>query len=42
MRMVEDYALPAYLKQRLQLVEKEIRSVFEDEKVQQKGLSDFM
>ncbi|MCX6768482.1 MAG: hypothetical protein NTY83_01405, partial [Candidatus Micrarchaeota archaeon] len=42
MRMVDDYALPAYLKQRLELVEKEIRSVFEDEKIQQKGLSDFM
>ena len=42
MKMVDDYALPAYLKQRLQLVEREIKSVFEDEKVQQKGLSDFM
>ncbi len=42
MRMVEDYALPAYLKQRLELVEKEIKSVFEDEKIEQKGLSDFM
>ncbi len=42
MRMVDDYGLPPYLKQRLELVEKEIRSVFEDEKIEQKGLSDFM
>lgn len=42
MRMIDEYGLPFYLKQRLQLVEKEIDSVFRDEKVEQKGLSDFM
>ncbi len=42
MRMIDEYALPAYLKQRLELVEKEIASVFQDEKVEQKGLSEFM
>lgn len=42
MKMVDDYGLPVYLKQRLELVEREIKSVFEDEKMEQKGLSDFM
>ncbi|MDD5096002.1 MAG: DNA polymerase II large subunit [Candidatus ainarchaeum sp.] len=42
MRMIDEYGLPSYLKQRLELVEKEIDSVFRDEKVEQKGLSDFM
>ncbi|MFA5411908.1 MAG: DNA polymerase II large subunit [Candidatus Micrarchaeia archaeon] len=42
MRMIDEYGLPFYLKQRLELVEKEIDSVFRDEKVEQKGLSDFM
>jgi DNA polymerase II large subunit len=41
-RMVEEYSLPAYLAQRLELLEKEISSIFEDEKVKQTGLSDFM
>ncbi len=40
--MVEKYALPAYLGQRLALLEKEIHSVFEDDKIKQTGLSDFM
>ncbi|MEM4272426.1 MAG: hypothetical protein QXH30_02455, partial [Candidatus Bilamarchaeaceae archaeon] len=40
--MVEKYALPAYLGQRLALLEKEINSIFEDDKVRQTGLSDFM
>ena len=40
--MAEEYGLPDYLKQRLKLVEAEIKSVFEDENVQQTGLSDFM
>ncbi len=40
--MVERYGLPAYLKQRLQLLESDIASVFEDEKCKQYGLSDFM
>lgn len=41
-RMVEEYSLPSYLAQRLELLEKEIGSVFEDEKIKQTGLSDFM
>jgi DNA polymerase II large subunit len=40
--MVTKYALPAYLGQRLALLEKEINSVFEDDKIKQTGLSDFM
>ena len=40
--MVEDYGLPAYLKQRLELLEADIKSVFQDEKIKQTGLSDFM
>jgi DNA polymerase II large subunit len=40
--IVARYELPAYLKQRLELVEKEIRSIFEDDKVKQKGLADFL
>lgn len=40
--IVERYDLPDYLKQRLELVEKEIKSIFEDDKVKQMGLSDFL
>ncbi|MFH1785241.1 MAG: DNA polymerase II large subunit [Candidatus Micrarchaeota archaeon] len=40
--IVEKYELPAYLKQRLELVEREIRSIFEDDKIKQMGLSDFL
>ncbi|MBU0586170.1 DNA polymerase II large subunit, partial [Candidatus Micrarchaeota archaeon] len=40
--MVDEYGLPAYLKQRILLIEKEIASIFEDEKVKQTGLADFM
>ncbi len=40
--MVEEYSLPNYLGQRLELLEKEIGSIFEDEKIKQTGLSDFM
>jgi DNA polymerase II large subunit len=40
--IVERYGLPPYLSQRLELVEKEIRSIFEDDKVKQMGLSDFL
>ncbi|MEW6721979.1 MAG: DNA polymerase II large subunit [Candidatus Micrarchaeota archaeon] len=36
------YDLPVYLKQRLVLVEKEIKSIFEDDKAKQMGLSDFL
>ncbi len=41
-KIVEEYDLPVYLKQRLELVEKEIKSIFEDEKVKQLGLADFI
>jgi DNA polymerase II large subunit len=41
-RMVSDYSLPNYLAQRLELLEQEIASIFEDEKMKQTGLSDFM
>jgi DNA polymerase II large subunit len=41
-RMVEEYSLPSYLGQRLELLEREIGSIFEDEKIKQTGLSDFM
>ena len=40
--IVERYDLPDYLKQRLELLEKEIKSIFEDDKVKQMGLSDFL
>ncbi|MCI0503691.1 DNA polymerase II large subunit [Candidatus Micrarchaeota archaeon] len=40
--IVARYDLPAYLKQRLELVEREIKSIFEDDKVKQMGLSDFL
>ena len=41
-KIVEEYDLPIYLKQRLELVEKEIKSIFEDEKIKQLGLADFI
>ncbi|MFH0737635.1 MAG: DNA polymerase II large subunit [Candidatus Micrarchaeota archaeon] len=40
--IVNRYELPAYLKQRLELLEREIKSIFEDDKVKQLGLSDFL
>lgn len=40
--IVNRYKLPNYLSQRLELVEKEIKSIFEDEKIKQTGLSDFL
>jgi len=40
--IVRIYDLPLYLKQRLELVEREIKSIFEDDKVKQMGLSDFL
>jgi DNA polymerase II large subunit len=36
------YDLPVYLKQRLELVEREIKSIFEDDKIKQMGLSDYL
>jgi len=38
----EEYDLPDYLKQRLELIEREIKSIFEDEKVKQLALADFV
>ncbi len=40
--IVKRYGLPIYLNQRLELVEREIRSIFEDDKIKQMGLSDFL
>ncbi|MBI5228811.1 DNA polymerase II large subunit [Candidatus Micrarchaeota archaeon] len=39
--MVEKYNLPLYLKQRLILLEKEIKSIFEDDKCKQFSLADY-
>ncbi len=41
-KIVEDYDLPIYLKQRLELIEKEIKAVFEDDKIKQMDLTDFV
>lgn len=40
--IAEKYELSDYTKQRLELIEKEIKSIFEDEKNKQTGLSDFL
>ncbi len=40
--IVQKYDLPIYLKQRLDLLEREIKSIFEDDKIKQMGLSDFL
>lgn len=40
--IVERYSLPLYLSQRLELLEKEIKSIFDDDKIKQTGLSDFL
>jgi DNA polymerase II large subunit len=41
-QICDRYDLPAYLKQRLTLVEREIKSIFEDDKIKQMGLRDFL
>ncbi|MDD5336975.1 MAG: DNA polymerase II large subunit, partial [Candidatus ainarchaeum sp.] len=41
-KLAQEYDLPAYMKQRLDLIDKEIHSIFEDEKIKQMGISDFM
>lgn len=41
-KLAEEYSLPEYLKQRLILIKKEIKEIFEDEKVKQYSLEDFM
>lgn len=40
--LVDRYKLPTYMKQRLELIQKDINSVFVDEKAKQAGLADFM
>ena len=40
--ITENYQLPDYLKQRINLLEKEIDNIFEDEKERQLGLVDFV
>jgi DNA polymerase II large subunit len=40
--LIEKYGLPLYLKQRIMLLEKELSSLFEDEKVKQFSLSDYL
>ena len=40
--IVKRYDLPPYLSQRLELLSKEIRSIFEDDQSKQMGLSDFL
>jgi len=40
--IVKRYDLPPYLSQRLELLAKEIRSIFEDDQSKQMGLSDFL
>lgn len=39
--LTEKYDLPDYLKQRLMLIEREIKSIFEDEKVKQFSLAEY-
>lgn len=40
--IVVRYDLPVYLKQRLELLGREIKSIFEDDKAKQMGLTDFL
>jgi DNA polymerase II large subunit len=40
--IVEKYGLPDYMRQRLDLLDKEIQNIFEDDKIKQMGLSDFI
>ena len=40
--IIENYHLPDYMKQRINLIEKEINNIFEDEKEKQLGLVDFV
>jgi len=41
-RIADEYNVPHYTKQRLQLLELEMKSLFESDKVKQMGLADFM
>lgn len=40
--VIERYNLPDYLSQRMHLLDKEIKSIFEDDKIKQLGLADFI
>ncbi|MDO8554009.1 MAG: DNA polymerase II large subunit [Candidatus Micrarchaeota archaeon] len=40
--IIDRYQLPDYLKQRIDLLDKEIKSIFEDDKIKQLGLADFI
>ena len=42
LRIADEYNVRHYTKQRLELLEIEMRSLFESDKVKQKGLADFM
>jgi DNA polymerase II large subunit len=42
LRIADEYNVRHYTKQRLELLEIEMRSLFENDKVKQKGLADFM
>jgi DNA polymerase II large subunit len=42
LRIADEYNVRHYTKQRLELLELEMRSLFESDKVKQKGLADFM
>lgn len=42
LRIADEYNISNYTKQRLELLKLEMRSLFENEKVKQKGLADFM
>ncbi len=42
LRIADEYNVKPYTKQRLQLLEIEMRSLFESDRVKQKGLADFM
>lgn len=42
LRIADEYNVPHYTKQRLELLDLEMQSLFENDKVKQKGLADFM
>jgi DNA polymerase II large subunit len=42
LRIADEYNVRHYTKQRLELLELEMSSLFESDKVKQKGLADFM
>ncbi len=42
LKIAKEYGLPDYVRQRLELVKKDLESIFVDEKSKQFGLSDFM